>query len=64
MKTENDKLEKLVNLMTFLKDNYKRQAFIDTSFSASLIRHHMHDFFIELSDDDVDRVAFLLQPVK
>lgn len=59
-----DNIDKLINLMRFLKDSYKRQAFLDIEFGMALVKHHMDDFDVVLDDEGVYRIAFLLQPVK
>ena len=58
-----DKLDKLINLMSFLKDHYKREAFKDQKFGSALVKHHMEDFGLILDDEDVDRISFLLSPL-
>lgn len=59
-----ENIDKLINLMRFLKDSYKREAFSDIEFGIGLVKHHMDDFDIVLDDESVYNVAFLLQPIK
>ena len=56
-------IDKLIELLRFLKDNYKREAFDDVNFGASLVKHHMDDYCLELTDEQARGWSFMLQKV-